>query len=92
MQNTSRIQNNKSANPFHLLITIYVLSLYFAGRGAVGAVCYTEPALGEGKIKVSLRSIGDFDTTAISQQYGGGGHKNASSFNVDKAVFESWRV
>lgn len=42
------------------------------------------------KIKVSLRSIGDEDTTVISQAYGGGGHRNASSFVTDTAVFESW--
>ena len=43
------------------------------------------------KIKVSLRSIGDEDTTAVSQAFGGGGHKNASSFITDTAVFEGWR-
>lgn len=42
------------------------------------------------KIKVSLRSIGDEDTTVVSQAYGGGGHKNASSFVTDIAEFESW--
>jgi hypothetical protein len=55
-----------------------------------GAVCYVEPNLPEGMIKVSLRSIGDFDTTAISKKYGGGGHKNASSFNVARSLFEEW--
>lgn len=42
------------------------------------------------KIKVSLRSIGDEDTTAVSQAYGGGGHKNASSFVTDVQEFENW--
>lgn len=42
------------------------------------------------KIKVSLRSIGNEDTTAVSQAFGGGGHRNASSFVTDTAVFESW--
>ncbi len=42
------------------------------------------------KMKVSLRSIGDEDTTVISQAFGGGGHRNASSFIVDTIEFESW--
>ena len=42
------------------------------------------------KIKVSLRSIGDEDTTAVSQAFGGGGHRNASSFVTETAVFERW--
>lgn len=67
-----------------------------AGNGLLpaGAVVYVEEAMGaEGasKYKVSLRSIGDVDTTAVSKAYGGGGHKNASSFIVDKALFDSWR-
>lgn len=41
-------------------------------------------------IKCSLRSIGDVDTSAISKQFGGGGHKNASSFIVPLKEFHSW--
>lgn len=44
------------------------------------------------KLKCSLRSIGDEDTTVISEQFGGGGHKNASSFILDAAEFEAWRA
>ena len=44
------------------------------------------------KIKVSLRSIGDEDTTQLSQHFGGGGHKHASSFIIDIQDFESWRL
>lgn len=37
-----------------------------------------------GKIRVSLRSIGDIDVAAIAQKFpGGGGHKNASGFEYD---------
>lgn len=36
----------------------------------------------DGKIKMSLRSIGDTDVSAIAQKYGGGGHKNASGMSV----------
>jgi nanoRNase/pAp phosphatase (c-di-AMP/oligoRNAs hydrolase) len=62
------------------------------GFAAAGAVVYTEKNLPESVCKVSLRSIGDVDTTPISISFGGGGHKNASSFNVDMSVFESWKL
>ena len=42
------------------------------------------------KIKVSLRSVGDEDTTVVSQAFGGGGHRNASSFITDVAMFDGW--
>ena len=42
------------------------------------------------KIKCSLRSIGQADTSAIATKFGGGGHRNASSFVVDVSIFESW--
>ncbi|KAL3159526.1 hypothetical protein ABBQ38_009941 [Trebouxia sp. C0009 RCD-2024] len=61
------------------------------GLRAIGVVAYVEDAMqNPTKIKVSLRSIGDEDTTAVSQAYGGGGHKNASSFVTDISEFESW--
>jgi hypothetical protein len=63
-----------------------------AGLAAAGAVVYSEASLGAETLKVSLRSVGDVDTTLVSQAFGGGGHKNASSFNVARATFESWRV
>lgn len=37
----------------------------------------------DGKIQWSLRSIGDFDVSAIAKSFGGGGHKNAAGFEVD---------
>ena len=30
----------------------------------------------------SLRSVGDYDVSKLAQQFGGGGHKNASGFNL----------
>lgn len=64
------------------------------GCVAAGAVVYEEPGMGAAaaaaQYKVSLRSVGDVDTTPVSKAYGGGGHKNASSFNVDKAVWAGW--
>lgn len=38
----------------------------------------------ENKIKFSLRSEGDFDVAAIAGKYGGGGHKNAAGFQLDR--------
>lgn len=33
---------------------------------------------------ISLRSIGEFDVSIIAKKYGGGGHKNAAGYAVDK--------
>lgn len=38
----------------------------------------------DNKVKVSLRSIGDTDIGELAQKYGGGGHKNAAGFIVEK--------
>lgn len=41
-------------------------------------------AAGEaGVVFVSLRSIGDYDVSAIAKLYGGGGHRNAAGFKVE---------
>lgn len=37
----------------------------------------------EGAFHISLRSIGDFDVAKIAEKYGGGGHRNASSFRCE---------
>jgi hypothetical protein len=61
-----------------------------------GIVAYVEEGMGAAAAastyKVSVRSLGDCDTTPVSRAYGGGGHKNASSFVVAKEVFEKWCV
>lgn len=66
------------------------------GLAPMAALAYIEPGMGpetaEGVYKVSLRSLGDFDTTTISKPRGGGGHRNASSCNVPKSEFLSWKV
>lgn len=41
----------------------------------------------DGKIQYGLRSRGDFDVSVIAKEYGGGGHKNAAGFEVDKPLF-----
>lgn len=43
---------------------------------------------GDGKWQFSLRSMGEFDVSAIAQQYGGGGHRNAAGFTVDKLPWD----
>ncbi|CAA7013856.1 unnamed protein product [Microthlaspi erraticum] len=60
----------------------------------VGAVVYRVPELeDETKVKISLRSVGEEeDTTVVSQRFGGGGHRNASSFLLSSVEFEQWKV
>lgn len=41
----------------------------------------------DGEAKVSLRSKGNFDVSAIAQRYGGGGHRNAAGFRLPMAQF-----
>jgi hypothetical protein len=60
------------------------------GLRGVGAVIYAEAELGEGRVKVSLRSIGDDDASAIAKSFGGGGHVHAASCVVDAVVAEGW--
>jgi nanoRNase/pAp phosphatase (c-di-AMP/oligoRNAs hydrolase) len=44
------------------------------------------------KHKVSLRSLGEEDTTAIASGLGGGGHRNASSFTAAVQHIDSWTI
>eukprot|EP00455_Lapot_gusevi_P003738 TRINITY_DN11512_c0_g1_i9.p1 TRINITY_DN11512_c0_g1~~TRINITY_DN11512_c0_g1_i9.p1 ORF type:complete len:353 (+),score=60.91 TRINITY_DN11512_c0_g1_i9:83-1141(+) len=61
------------------------------GRRPMAAVTGTEAGLDADKMKISLRSQGAEDTAAISCAYGGGGHRNASSFVTSLANYESWK-
>lgn len=55
--------------------------------GTFGLVWY----LGEGdQAKVSLRSKGDYDVSAIAKVFGGGGHKNAAGFSVPITTLLGW--
>lgn len=55
--------------------------------GTFGLIWY----LGEGgQAKVSLRSNGDYDVSAIAKQFGGGGHKNAAGFSIDIQTLLGW--
>lgn len=45
------------------------------------ALCYS--FIGDKTVKVSLRSKGDMDVSAVAKLYGGGGHKNAAGFELE---------
>ena len=40
----------------------------------------------DGVVRVSLRSKGDIDVRAVAQQFGGGGHMNASGFTTEGPI------
>ncbi|CAL9159747.1 unnamed protein product [Musa hybrid cultivar] len=63
------------------------------GLRGIGAVVYKVPELNtDHMLKISLRSVDSEDTTPISKNYGGGGHQNASSFMLNCAEFENWKL
>jgi hypothetical protein len=51
-------------------------------RAAHGAPCGCVYRLHGDRVDASLYSIGDFDVSAISARFGGGGHRNAAGFSV----------
>ncbi|MFI5206466.1 MAG: bifunctional oligoribonuclease/PAP phosphatase NrnA [Gemmatimonadales bacterium] len=44
--------------------------------------------LANGKVKVSFRSVGDFDVSAFAHQFGGGGHAKASGASIAGSLDE----
>jgi phosphoesterase RecJ-like protein len=48
--------------------------------------------LSNGKVKVSFRSVGDFDVAVFAQQFGGGGHARASGASIAGAMDEVQRT
>lgn len=42
--------------------------------------------LASGKVKVSFRSVGDFDVALFAQQFGGGGHAKASGASLEGSL------
>ena len=44
------------------------------------------------QIRVSLRSIKDFDISVIAKKYGGGGHKNAAGFKLPLGTELPWKI
>lgn len=68
--------------------TVYAVNCARPFRSAVGNLLATEhPPFSivwyrnGGVFSVSLRSIGDFDVSAIAAKYGGGGHRNAAGID-----------
>ncbi|XP_047167964.1 uncharacterized protein LOC124836800 isoform X4 [Vigna umbellata] len=58
----------------------------------IGAVVYKVPELENDQLlKISLRSEKNEDTTPITQEFGGGGHRNAGSFMLTADKFEQWK-
>uniref|UniRef100_A0A0D9VJL0 DHHA1 domain-containing protein n=1 Tax=Leersia perrieri TaxID=77586 RepID=A0A0D9VJL0_9ORYZ len=54
---------------------------------------YKVPELNnDNMLKISLRSLNEEDTTSISKEYGGGGHRNASSFLLSVTEFDRWKA
>jgi len=64
-----------------------------AGLRGIAAVVYHEELMkDDSKVKISLRSVEEEDTTVIAKTYGGGGHMNASGFVIDKEQFLTWKI
>lgn len=62
------------------------------GLRGFGCVIYNTAGLPEGKIKCSVRAVEDENSLELTEKFGGGGHKGASSCNIDVAALEAWRV
>lgn len=60
-------------------VDISNLGNYIANEGYDIGIVWS---IRKGKLIVNLRSIGDIDVSAIAKNWGGGGHKNASGFNL----------
>jgi len=63
------------------------------GLRGIGVICYEEAGMPDAdtSYKVSLRSIQEEDTSVIAKSYGGGGHKNASSFLLAREKMDEWK-
>lgn len=55
--------------------------------GTYGLVWYVAADI---RVKCSLRSNGDYDVSAIAKVLGGGGHRNAASFEIDIDTLMGW--
>ncbi len=57
------------------------VNIPLAAREVVASVYMRE--VGENKFRVSLRSKGDINVARVAEQFGGGGHKNASGLRIE---------
>ena len=44
--------------------------------------------ISQGRVKVSLRSVGDVDVAAFAKAYGGGGHTKAAGLSIAGSLAE----
>jgi phosphoesterase RecJ-like protein len=44
--------------------------------------------IAQGRVKVSLRSVGDVDVAAFAKHFGGGGHTKAAGLSVEGSLSE----
>ena len=74
--------------------SVPVINTTHATSELVGALAKEHPfAVGwfereDGKFVYSLRSRGDFDVSEVAKQFGGGGHRNAAGFTVDRLIHQ----
>ncbi len=57
-----------------------------AVRGVSLAILFRE--LASGRIKVSLRSVGDVDVARMAESFGGGGHRKAAGASLEGSLAE----
>lgn len=62
------------------------------GLRGFGCVIYAVEKIPEGHIKFSVRAVEAENSLEITERFGGGGHKGASSCNVELKALDSWRV
>lgn len=74
---TSTTRNATVSDALNLLCREYPHAAFAANYSEQG-----------GKIKFELRSVGEFDVSAIAKEFGGGGHRNAAGFSVDAATVD----
>jgi phosphoesterase RecJ-like protein len=48
--------------------------------------------LNQGRVKVSLRSVGDVDVAAFAKHFGGGGHTKAAGLSLEGSLAEAQAV
>jgi len=48
--------------------------------------------IAQGRVKVSLRSVGDVDVAAFAKHFGGGGHTKAAGLSVEGSLPEAQAI
>lgn len=63
-----------------------------AGFRGLGCVIYPVSSLPEGQVKCSIRAVEGETSLDVTEKFGGGGHKGASSCNIDHSTLERWKA